>query len=188
MFSGRRIIVDAAKGRGSPALFFAGDHGKAGIWVTEERNVYEDRRALFGEDPPTIGAVSSDDRHGQHGRGGGGVLRGHHPRTGAVSPGGYRFFSLRPGTLSRCGGFRRAACGARKKSRRAEPAASGRRSRSGEEPPASRGLPGMAPGRPERSRAGSPHGEPRTEPPPRPRSRSLRPRNGTRRCGARRRG
>ena len=94
MFSGRRIIVDAAKGRGSPALFFAGDHGKAGIWVTEERNVYEDRRALFGEDPPTIGAVSSDDRHGQHGRGGRGVLRGHLPRTGAVSPGGYRFFSF----------------------------------------------------------------------------------------------
>ncbi|MGZ9163438.1 MAG: DUF3047 domain-containing protein [Candidatus Deferrimicrobiaceae bacterium] len=31
--------------------------GKAGTWVTEERNVYEDFRALFGEDPPAIGAV-----------------------------------------------------------------------------------------------------------------------------------
>ena len=58
VFRGRRIIVDAAKGRGSPALFFAGDHGKAGIWVTEERNVYEDYRARFGEDPSAIGAVA----------------------------------------------------------------------------------------------------------------------------------
>lgn len=33
-------------------------NGKAGTWVTEERNVYEDYRALFGEDPPPIGAVA----------------------------------------------------------------------------------------------------------------------------------
>lgn len=32
--------------------------GKAGMWVTEERNVYEDYRTLFGEDPPAIGAVA----------------------------------------------------------------------------------------------------------------------------------
>ena len=32
--------------------------GKAGTWVAEERNVYEDYRALFGEDPPSIGAVA----------------------------------------------------------------------------------------------------------------------------------
>lgn len=32
--------------------------GKAGTWVAEERNVYEDYRALFGEDPPAIGAVA----------------------------------------------------------------------------------------------------------------------------------
>jgi hypothetical protein len=33
-------------------------NAKAGTWVTEERNVYEDYRALFGEDPPPIGAVA----------------------------------------------------------------------------------------------------------------------------------
>ena len=33
-------------------------NGKAGTWVAEERNVYEDDRALFGEDPPAIGAVA----------------------------------------------------------------------------------------------------------------------------------
>jgi len=32
--------------------------GKAGTWVTEERNVYEDYRSLFGENPPAIGAVA----------------------------------------------------------------------------------------------------------------------------------
>ena len=31
---------------------------KTGTWVTEERNVYEDYRKLFGEDPPEIGAVA----------------------------------------------------------------------------------------------------------------------------------
>lgn len=31
---------------------------KAGTWVAEERNVYEDYRRLFGEDPPAIGAVA----------------------------------------------------------------------------------------------------------------------------------
>ena len=32
--------------------------GKAGTWVAEERNLYEDYRRLFGEDPPEIGAVA----------------------------------------------------------------------------------------------------------------------------------
>jgi hypothetical protein len=32
--------------------------GKIGRWVTEERNVYEDYRKLFGEEPPEIGAVA----------------------------------------------------------------------------------------------------------------------------------
>jgi hypothetical protein len=32
--------------------------GKAGTWVNEERNVYEDYRNLFGEEPPDIGAVA----------------------------------------------------------------------------------------------------------------------------------
>jgi hypothetical protein len=32
--------------------------GKAGTWVTEERNLYEDYRRLFGEEPPEIGAVA----------------------------------------------------------------------------------------------------------------------------------
>ena len=31
---------------------------KAGTWVTEERNVYEDYRKAFGEEPPKIGAVA----------------------------------------------------------------------------------------------------------------------------------
>lgn len=31
---------------------------KAGRWVTETRNVYEDFRRLFGEDPPQAGAVA----------------------------------------------------------------------------------------------------------------------------------
>jgi len=43
--------------------------GKAGTWVTEERNVYEDYRKLFGEDPPDIGAVAlmtdTDDTDGE---------------------------------------------------------------------------------------------------------------------------
>ncbi len=33
-------------------------NGKAGTWVEEERNLYEDYRTLFGEDPPDIGAVA----------------------------------------------------------------------------------------------------------------------------------
>jgi Protein of unknown function (DUF3047) len=32
--------------------------GKAGNWVTEERNIYEDYKQLFGEDPPKLGAVA----------------------------------------------------------------------------------------------------------------------------------
>ena len=31
---------------------------KTEAWVTEERNVYEDYRKFFEEDPPEIGAVS----------------------------------------------------------------------------------------------------------------------------------
>jgi hypothetical protein len=31
---------------------------KSGTWVTEERNVYEDYRKFFEEDPPEIGAVA----------------------------------------------------------------------------------------------------------------------------------
>jgi hypothetical protein len=45
----------------SNALMIAVESGdeKAGKWVTEERNVYEDYRTLFGEDPPAvIGAVA----------------------------------------------------------------------------------------------------------------------------------
>ncbi len=32
--------------------------GKAGAWVSEERNIYEDYRKIFGEAPPAIGAVA----------------------------------------------------------------------------------------------------------------------------------
>lgn len=31
---------------------------KAGTWVTEERNIYEDYRKAFGSDPPPVGAVA----------------------------------------------------------------------------------------------------------------------------------
>ena len=33
-------------------------NGKAGTWVHEERNIYEDYRELFGQDPPQLGAVA----------------------------------------------------------------------------------------------------------------------------------
>ncbi|MHC1698192.1 MAG: DUF3047 domain-containing protein [Geobacteraceae bacterium] len=32
--------------------------GKAGTWVNEERNVFDDYKRLFGEDPPPLGAVA----------------------------------------------------------------------------------------------------------------------------------
>ncbi len=32
--------------------------GQAGRWVREERNVYQDYKRLFGEEPPTLGAVA----------------------------------------------------------------------------------------------------------------------------------
>jgi hypothetical protein len=32
--------------------------GKLGTWVTEERNIFDDYRKLFGEDPPHAGAVA----------------------------------------------------------------------------------------------------------------------------------
>lgn len=32
--------------------------GKAGEWISEERNIYEDYRRLFGEEPPEIGAIA----------------------------------------------------------------------------------------------------------------------------------
>lgn len=44
----------------SNAMMIAVESGdeKAGTWVTEERNVFEDYRTFFGEDPPAIGAVA----------------------------------------------------------------------------------------------------------------------------------
>ncbi len=44
----------------SNAMMVAVESGdeKTGTWVAEERNVYEDYRTLFGEDPPAIGAVA----------------------------------------------------------------------------------------------------------------------------------
>ncbi|GFO60428.1 hypothetical protein GMST_27530 [Geomonas silvestris] len=40
---------------------------KAGSWVSEERNVYEDYRRIFGEEPPRLGGVAimtdTDDTH-----------------------------------------------------------------------------------------------------------------------------
>lgn len=42
------------------ALIVAVESGddKTGTWVTEERNIYEDYKRLFGEEPPTLGAVA----------------------------------------------------------------------------------------------------------------------------------
>lgn len=44
----------------SNAMMVAVESGdeKTGTWVAEERNVHEDYRTLFGEDPPAIGAVA----------------------------------------------------------------------------------------------------------------------------------
>jgi hypothetical protein len=44
----------------SKALIVAVESGdeKAGQWVKEERNIYEDYRKLFGEEPPKLGAVA----------------------------------------------------------------------------------------------------------------------------------
>jgi hypothetical protein len=44
----------------SNAMMVAVESGdeKAGTWVSEERNLYEDYRRLFGEEPPEIGAVA----------------------------------------------------------------------------------------------------------------------------------
>jgi hypothetical protein len=44
----------------SNAVMVAVESGdeKTGTWVNEERNVYKDYQALFGEDPPPIGAVA----------------------------------------------------------------------------------------------------------------------------------
>lgn len=46
-YTGNAIIVAAESGE-----------GKAGTWVSEERNVYEDYKRAFGEEPPRIGAVA----------------------------------------------------------------------------------------------------------------------------------
>ncbi len=46
-YTGNAVIVAAESG-----------DGKAGTWVSEERNVYEDYRRAFGEEPPRIGAVA----------------------------------------------------------------------------------------------------------------------------------
>ncbi len=46
-YTGNAAIVAAESGE-----------GKAGTWVSEERNVYEDYRRAFGEEPPRIGAVA----------------------------------------------------------------------------------------------------------------------------------
>ncbi|MGZ8450360.1 MAG: hypothetical protein ACXWWV_12340, partial [Candidatus Deferrimicrobiaceae bacterium] len=57
-------------------------------------------------------------------------LFGNGPReAGLTAPLLLRLLRRQPGTRGDAGGFRRAACGARKNLRRAEPAASGRRSR-----------------------------------------------------------
>ena len=44
----------------SNAVMVAVESGndKAGTWVREERNIYEDYRALFGKEPPDLGAVA----------------------------------------------------------------------------------------------------------------------------------
>ncbi len=44
----------------SKAIMLAVESGveKVGAWVSEERNVREDFRRLFGEDPPAVGAIA----------------------------------------------------------------------------------------------------------------------------------
>src|SRR4030065_522494 len=71
------------------------------------------------------------------------LLQPYYRQPRGVSPSTPASASPGTGDPRRCGGFPEAACGARKKSRRAEPAASGRRSRSvasGGAPPEPGGL------------------------------------------------
>ncbi|HEY6839563.1 MAG TPA: DUF3047 domain-containing protein [Geobacteraceae bacterium] len=44
----------------SNAMIVAVESGdaKAGEWVSEERNIYEDYKRLFGEEPPAVGAIA----------------------------------------------------------------------------------------------------------------------------------
>lgn len=46
-YTGNAVIVAVESGK-----------EKAGTWVSEERNIYEDYRRAFGEEPPRIGAVA----------------------------------------------------------------------------------------------------------------------------------
>jgi len=46
-YTGNAIIVAVESGE-----------GKAGSWVSEERNIYEDYERAFGEEPPQLGAVA----------------------------------------------------------------------------------------------------------------------------------
>ena len=56
----------------NPALHYIvvrSGKGRLNEWITEERNVIEDYRQVFGEDPPMVGGVAllidSDDTHSQ---------------------------------------------------------------------------------------------------------------------------
>jgi len=46
-FTGNAVMVAVESG-----------NGNAGRWIDEERNIVEDFRRAFGEDPPEIGAVA----------------------------------------------------------------------------------------------------------------------------------
>ena len=46
-YTANTVIIAAESGEGA-----------AGTWVSEERNVYEDYRRAFGEEPPRVGAVA----------------------------------------------------------------------------------------------------------------------------------
>ncbi len=53
------------------AIMIAAQSGSdsLGVWITEKRNVYEDYRRLFGDDPPKVGAIavmSDADNTGGH--------------------------------------------------------------------------------------------------------------------------
>jgi len=46
-FTGNAVMVAVQSGRGN-----------VGRWISERRNVYEDYRRLFGEEPPMVGAIA----------------------------------------------------------------------------------------------------------------------------------
>jgi hypothetical protein len=61
------LKVTSQKSSNTRYIVLESGAGKLGQWIEENRNVYQDYKALFGEDPPPAGAIAlmidSDDTH-----------------------------------------------------------------------------------------------------------------------------